>query len=56
MLNGNLRQNLVTKYTLKVFSYSLVLIIMLICLDSSLNSKTREVTANLLAFEKNSHS
>ena len=52
MLNADFRQNLVTKYTLKVFSWSLVLTIRLIYLDTSLNSKAREVTANLLAVEK----
>ena len=52
MLNADFRQNLVTKYTLKVFSWSLVLTIRLIYLDTSLSSKAREVTANLLAGEK----
>ena len=52
MLNANFRQNLVTKYTLKVFSGSLVLTITAIYLDTSLSSKAREVTANLLAGEK----
>lgn len=52
MLNAEFKQNLVTKFTLKVFSRSLVLIIRLIYLDTSLSSKAREVTAYLLACEK----
>ena len=52
MLNADFRENLVTEYTLKVFSWSLVLTIRLIYLDTSLSSKAREVTANLLAGEE----
>ena len=52
MLNADFRQNVVTKDTLKVFSWSLVLAIRLVYLKISLSSKAREVTANLLACEK----
>ena len=52
MLNADFRLNLVTKYTLKVFSWSLFLTIRLIYQDTSPSSKAREVTANLLAGEK----
>ena len=52
MLNAVFRKNIVTKYALKVFSWSLVLTIRLIYLDTSLSSKAREVTANLLAGAK----
>ena len=52
MLNADFKQNLVTKYTLKVSSWSLILTIRLIYLNTSLSSKAREVTANLLAGEK----
>lgn len=50
MLNAGFRQSLVTiKYNLKVFSWSLVLTIRLVYLDTLLSSKAREVTANLLS-------
>ena len=52
MLNADFRQHLVIKYTLKVFSWSLVLTIRLIYLDTSFSSKGREETVNLLAGEK----
>ena len=49
MLDADLRQNLVPKHTLKVFSWTLVFAIRLVHLDTSLCSKARKVTANLLA-------
>ena len=53
MLNADFRQSIVTKHTVKVFSWSLVLAMnKLIYMDTSLSSKAREVTAHLVAREE----
>ena len=53
MLNADFRQNSITKHTVRVFSWSLVLAMnKLIYMDTSLSSKAREVTAHLVAREK----
>ena len=53
ILNADFRQNIVTKHTVRAFSWSLVLAMnKKIYMDTSLSSMAREVTAHLVDREK----
>ena len=52
MLDAHFRQTLVPQHILKVFTCSFILAIRLVYLNTSLSSKARGVTANLLAREE----